>query len=76
MIESTPHAAVPELAVLNQSINARHRCRSRHACGHGDAGCDEREIAKTAGHKSRRMLPRYIRSGKPFHENAASTLGL
>jgi hypothetical protein len=39
-------------------------------------GAGEREIAKTTGHKSRRVLRRYIRTGQLFRENVASTLGL
>jgi hypothetical protein len=36
----------------------------------------ERSIAKTTGHKSRRVLRRCIRSGQMFQENAAAHLGL
>jgi hypothetical protein len=39
-------------------------------------GAGERAIAKTTGHRARRVLRRYIRSGQLFRENAAATLGL
>jgi hypothetical protein len=39
-------------------------------------GPGERLIAKTTGHKSRRVLRRYIRSGQLLCENAAPNLGL
>ena len=39
-------------------------------------GVAERDIAKTTGHKSRRILRRYIRTGRLFRENASANLGL
>ncbi len=55
---------------------AGHSMRSGMATQAAMNGAGEREIAKTTGHKSRRVLRRYIRTGQLFRENAASTLGL
>jgi len=39
-------------------------------------GSSERAIARTARHRSRRVLRRYIRPGEMFRENASASLGL
>jgi site-specific recombinase XerD len=55
---------------------AGHSMRAGMATQAAMNGVGERSIAKTTGHRSRRVLRRYIRTGQLFRENAASALGL
>jgi integrase len=73
-------ATILKRAALRAGIDATnlagHSMRSGMATQAAMNGAGERAIAETTGHKSRRVLRRYIRTGKLFQENAASTLGL
>ena len=42
----------------------------------GTAGVQDRDIMKQTGHKSERVLRRYIRDGAIFRDNAAGKVGL
>lgn len=55
---------------------AGHSMRAGMAAQAAMSGAGERSITKTTGHKSRRILRRYIRSGQLFRENASANLGL
>ncbi len=55
---------------------AGHSVRAGMATQAAMNGVSERDIAQITGHKSRRVLRRYIRRGRLFRENAASNLGL
>ncbi|MGB7549249.1 MAG: tyrosine-type recombinase/integrase [Terracidiphilus sp.] len=61
---------------INASNIAGHSMRAGMATQAAMNGAGERAIAKTTGHRARRVLRRYIRSGQLFRENAAATLGL
>jgi len=63
-------------AELNAANISGHSMRAGLATQAAMNGADERVIAKTTGHKSRRVLRRYIRIGSMYRENAASSLGL
>jgi site-specific recombinase XerD len=65
-----------ERAGIDSTNIAGHSMRAGMATQAAMNGAGERSIAKTTGHKSRRILRRYIRSGQLFRENAASNLGL
>lgn len=53
-----------------------HSLRAGFATAAAAAGASDRAIKKQTGHKSDRVLQRYIRDGALFRENAASALGL
>lgn len=53
-----------------------HSLRAGHATSAAIAGATERSIQKQTGHKSVKMLRRYIRDGSLFRENSAGQLGL
>jgi site-specific recombinase XerD len=55
---------------------AGHSMRAGMATQAATNGASESAIARTTGHRSRRVLRRYIRSGQLFRENAAANLGL
>jgi site-specific recombinase XerD len=55
---------------------AGHSLRAGLATSAAAAGCPERVIMMTTGHKSEKMVRRYIRSGVMFQENAAASAGL
>jgi integrase len=63
-------------AGIDASKLTGHSMRAGMATQAAMNGEGERSIAKTTGHKSRRVLRRYIRSGQLFSENAAANLGL
>lgn len=53
-----------------------HSLRAGFATAAAAAGASDRAIKKQTGHKSDRVLQRYIREGALFRENAASSVGL
>jgi integrase len=53
-----------------------HSLRAGFATAAAAAGASDRAIKKQTGHKSDRVLQRYIREGALFRENAANNLGL
>lgn len=71
---------IPKNAAARAAIDATniagHSIRAGMATQAAMNGASERDIAKTTGHKSRRVLRRYIRTGRLFHENASASLGL
>jgi integrase len=63
-------------AGLNPAFFSGHSLRAGLATAAAAAGVAERVIMATTGHKSERMLRRYIREGNIFRENAAAAVGL
>jgi site-specific recombinase XerD len=63
-------------AGLDATNIAGHSVRAGMATQAALNGSSERAIAKTARHRSRRVLRRYIRPGELFRENASASLGL
>lgn len=55
---------------------AGHSLRSGLATSAARAGVQDRVIAQQTGHRSMKVLGRYIREGKLFEENAAGEVGL
>jgi hypothetical protein len=53
-----------------------HSLRAGLATAAASAGVQEGVIAQTTGHKSMKVLRRYIRVGNLFNENAAAAVGL
>jgi integrase len=53
-----------------------HSLRAGLATSAASMGVSDRAIAKQTGHKSRRVLERYIREGQLFRDNAAGSVGL
>ena len=58
------------------AVFAGHSLRSGHATQAAANGASERSIMNQTGHKSLKMVRRYIREGSLFRENAAARLGL
>jgi integrase len=61
-------------AGLDPSLYAGHSLRAGLATAAAQAGASERAIMRQTGHHSERMVRRYIRDGRLFHENAADGL--
>jgi integrase len=53
-----------------------HSLRAGLATSAAAAGASERAIMQQTGHKSERMVRRYIRDGQLFRDNAAAVVGL
>ena len=53
-----------------------HSLRSGHATQAAANGASERSIMNQTGHRSLKMVRRYIREGSLFRENAAARFGL
>jgi len=64
------------LAGLKASDFAGHSLRSGLATSASMAGASERSIMNQTGHRSEKMLRRYIRDGSLFRENAVAVVGL
>jgi site-specific recombinase XerD len=65
-----------EAAGLDPAHYAGHSLRSGHATSAAQAGASERKIMDQTGHRSERMVRRYIRDANLFHDNSAGALGL
>lgn len=65
-----------ERAGLDAATFAGHSLRAGLATSAAAAGVEERDIMKQTGHKSERVLRRYIREGQLFSNNAAGRVGL
>lgn len=63
-------------AGLDPTQYAGHSLRAGLATAAAQAGVAERVIMAQTGHKSERMVRRYIRVGSLFRENAAAEVGL
>jgi site-specific recombinase XerD len=61
---------------LDASHFAGHSLRSGLASSAAAAGASERSIMNQTGHRSEKMVRRYIKDGSLFRENAAAVLGL
>ena len=53
-----------------------HSLRAGHATTAARAGVSERTIMRTTGHRSEKMVRRYIRDGTLFQDMSAASLGL
>jgi integrase len=65
-----------ERAGLDAAKYAGHSLRAGHATSAAIAGASERSIMNQTGHRSVKMVRRYIRDGSLFRENSAGKLGL
>ena len=65
-----------ERAGLDPAKFAGHSLRAGHATSAAIAGASERSIMNQTGHRSVKMVRRYIRDGSLFRENSAGKLGL
>jgi integrase len=65
-----------EAVGLDASHFAGHSLRSGLASSAAAAGASERSIMNQTGHRSEKMVRRYIKDGSLFRENAAAVLGL
>jgi site-specific recombinase XerD len=63
-------------AGLDPEKIAGHSLRSGFCTSAARAGASEREIARTTGHRSLRILRVYIQTGNLFEENAAKRIQL
>lgn len=63
-------------AGLNPALFAGHSLRAGLATSAAAAGANERDIMAQTGHRSERMVRRYIRTGTLFHGNVSSVVGL
>jgi site-specific recombinase XerD len=63
-------------AGLDPARYAGHSLRAGLATSAGAAGVPERAIMAQTGHKSERMVRKYIREGRVFKDNAAGQVGL
>ncbi len=63
-------------AGLDAAKYAGHSLRAGHATSAAIAGASERSIMNQTGHRSVKMVRRYIRDGSLFRENSAGKLGL
>jgi integrase len=63
-------------AGLDAAAFSGHSLRAGLATAAAAAGASERSIMQQTGHKSERMVRRYIRDGELFRENAAAIVGL
>lgn len=61
-------------AGLDPALFSGHSLRAGLATSAAAAGVSERAIMATTGHKSERMVRRYIRDGNLFRENAAAAV--
>lgn len=61
---------------LDAAEFAGHSLRSGLATSAAAAGASERSIMRQTGHRSEKMVRRYIRDGSLFKENAAAVVGL
>jgi integrase len=61
---------------LNAVEFAGHSLRSGLCTSAALGGASERAIMNQTGHKSEKMVRRYIRSGSLFRENAVAVVGL
>ena len=61
---------------LDASEFAGHSLRSGLATSAAAAGASERSIMRQTGHRSEKMVRRYIKDGSLFRENAAAVVGL
>lgn len=64
------------LAGLDPRALAGHSLRSGFCTSAARGGASEREIARTTGHRSLRILRSYIQAGNLFEENAAKRIQL
>ena len=64
------------VAGLDPTTYAGHSLRAGHATSAAAQGAPERAIMKTTGHRTERMVRRYIRNGELLRDNSAATLGL
>lgn len=65
-----------EAAGLNPAFFAGHSLRAGLATSAANAGAAERDIMAQTGHRSERMVRRYIRSGTLCHSNVSRVVGL
>jgi len=65
-----------EVAGRDPAEFAGHSLRSGLATSAAAVGVSERAIMQQTGHKSKRMVRRYIRDGSLFRDNAAGKVGL
>lgn len=63
-------------AGLDPALYAGHSLRSGLATSAAAAGASERSIMNQTGHRSEKMVRRYIRDANLFRENAAGKVGL
>jgi len=63
-------------AGLDPARYAGHSLRAGLATAAAMAGASERSIMAQTGHRSERMVRKYIRDGQLFRDNAAATVGL
>lgn len=63
-------------AGLDPDLYAGHSLRAGLATSAAAAGASERSIMNQTGHKSEKMVRRYIREANIFRENAAASAGL
>jgi site-specific recombinase XerD len=61
---------------LDATEFAGHSLRSGLATSAAAAGASERSIMRQTGHRSEKMVRRYIRDGSLFRENAVAAVGL
>ena len=61
---------------LDENLFGAHSLRAGLATSAAQMGATEREIRDITGHKSERMLRRYIRDGELFSNNAIAKTGL
>jgi len=61
---------------LDATEFAGHSLRSGLATSAAMGGASERSIMKQTGHRSEKMLRRYVKNGSLFRENAVSVVGL
>jgi site-specific recombinase XerD len=65
-----------EAAGLNPALFAGHSLRAGLATSAANAGANERDIMNQTGHRSERMMRRYIRTGTLFRSNVSAVVGL
>lgn len=65
-----------EAAGLDPDRYAGHSLRAGFATSAAAAGVSERKIMQQTGHRSERMVRKYIREGELFRDNAAGSVGL
>ena len=63
-------------AGLDPRRYAGHSLRAGLATAAARAGVEERDIMRQTGHRSERMVRKYIREGQLFRNNAAGRVGL
>ena len=71
IIQHLAHAAG-----LDTKSFSGHSLRAGHATTAARAGASERTIMRTTGHRSEKMVRRYIREGTLFQDSSAASLGL